>query len=131
MSYADEVIQGLKSIFEGFPEIPYACLFGSTLISNRPEGDIDILVGGHLDSDRRFYLMELIERRFNKKADIVVMDTRANEVCRKAFTKGKPIIVRDRDFFKRDALSTIWAYEDNWLVRKLREERVKKAFQNG
>ena len=104
---------------EGFPPSPKETLNDS---------DVDILIGGSLDSSEKLDLAMQLELILKRKVDIVLAAEASCEVLLNAFSKGLPIIINDILSLKKDYFKNFQHFDDRTMLRKIRIARIKSKY---
>ena len=122
--YIDEIRSELSQV-EG---IDYAYLFGSVLQRLLPDSDVDILVGGELDSNQKNSLAMNLALRLKRNVDIILAKEVSHELILKALSQGRPILIRKRDSLRQDYFRNYFLFDTNTSLRNIRMERIKRAY---
>ena len=126
-----EYIEKIKDVLSEYKSIDYAFLFGSILEKALPESDVDILIGAYLEPSKKADLAMKLALALRRKVDVVLQKEAPCEVVLKAFSKGKPVLVNDKNRLKKDYLRNFYLYEDTNSLRRLRISRIKRRHGYG
>ena len=127
VNYAKEI----KNTLPGYKNIAYAFLFGSILRTPLANSDVDILIGGRLDHSERTNLTMELELALKRKVDVVLQNEASCEIILKAFSKGKAVLINDKERLKKDYFRNFYLYDDTASLRQLRILRIKRRHSNG
>ncbi len=127
----ERYIEDFKKVFAETDSVSYAFIFGSSVKSLRPGGDVDILVGGRLSFAEKVDLAMKLESLIKRKVDIVQAQEAIPEIIMKAFSRGVKILVKNNEKLKEDYFKYLYAYEDGENLRRLRMERIRRKYNNG
>ena len=121
----------IKEVCSKVQHLDYAFLFGSLTKRMRPESDIDILLNGKLPSFQRIDLAMELEFILKRKVDIVLVQEASCELVLTAFSKGIPLLIRNKKNLKQDYLKNFYLYDDSRNLRAMRTSRIKKRYAHG
>ncbi|MBU1087510.1 MAG: nucleotidyltransferase domain-containing protein [Candidatus Omnitrophica bacterium] len=127
VNYAKQI----KDMLCGYKNIDYVFLFGSILGKPLVNSDVDILIGGHLDHSERTNLAMELELVLKRKVDVVLQNEASCEIILKAFSKGKAVLINDKERLKKDYFRNFYLYDDTSSLRHLRMLRIKRRHSNG
>jgi predicted nucleotidyltransferase len=130
-NFSQHVIEETKKAFLQFESIDYGFIFGSGTKILLPESDIDILIGGHLTISERIDLAMELELVLRRKIDIVLTKDASPELVLKAFSRGLPVMINNKENLKKDYFENLHVYEDTEGLRKLRISRIKRRYSHG
>ncbi len=127
-----EIVEKLKTFFEGKKEIPMAFLFGSAAAGREiPESDVDVAVwyGKEYSLQDTERLWREIETLLHRNVDLIILN-QARPAIAWAAMRGKTLIIRNYRLYLRKLLDFSLEAEDFrnfifelWtLRRKLRGE---------
>jgi predicted nucleotidyltransferase len=131
MPVANEIIETIDRTLRSIESIGYAFLFGSVLRRLLPESDIDILVGGELDFDRKLALIADLSTKLRRNVDIVYVREARCELVLKAMSEGILIFVRNSDILKQDYFTNWRCFDDSTSLRRIRMKRIKQQYAYG
>ena len=117
-----------KSLSKYKKKIDYAFLFGSILKKPLNTSDVDILLGANLNSFEKIDLAMELELILKRKVDVVLAKEAPCELVLKAFSKGLPVMINDKQRLKNDYFKNIHLYEDRNTLRNLRISRIKRKY---
>lgn len=117
-----------KSLSKYKKKIDYAFLFGSILKKPLPTSDVDLLLGANLSSFEKIDLAMELELILKRKVDVVLTKEASCELVLKAFSKGLPVMINDKQRLKNDYFTNIQLYDDRTTLRNLRLSRVKRKY---
>jgi predicted nucleotidyltransferase len=123
--YTRQINQSLTKYKE---RIDYAFLFGSILKKPLNTSDVDILLGANLNSFEKIDLAMELELILKRKVDVVLAKEAPCELVLKAFSKGLPVMINDKQRLKNDYFKNIHLYEDRNTLRNLRISRIKRKY---
>jgi predicted nucleotidyltransferase len=126
--HKDSILLEIKEILSEIEGIDYAYLFGSALKRLLPDSDIDILLGGDFDFDRRTSLAMELALRLKRNVDLVLAKEASYELILNALSQGRPIVINNRDFLKRDYFKSYFLFDANTPLREIRRHRVKEKY---
>lgn len=126
--HKDSILVEIKEILSEIGGIDYAYLFGSVLKSLLPDSDIDILLGGDFDFDRKTALTMELALRLKRNVDLVLAREASYELVLNALSHGRPIVINNRDSLKRDYLKSYFLFDANTPLREIRRHRVKEKY---
>jgi predicted nucleotidyltransferase len=124
-------IEKIKSVVSNRTGITYAILFGSALKHLLVHSDIDLLIGGDLDSSQKTDLSAALALKLRRPIDIVLTKDARCELILRAFSSGIPILVRDRERVKEDYLKHYRLCDQRDPLLRIRLERLKRVYGNG
>jgi predicted nucleotidyltransferase len=124
----NECIDEVRAVLSKVEGIDYAYLFGSALRRLLPDSDVDILVGGELDFDRKHNLSMRVSLRLKRDVDIVLAKEAPHELVLQVLSRGKPIVVHDREALEQDYYRNYLLFDQNAGLRAIRLARVKKKY---
>ncbi len=124
-------VKKIKDTLSGYKNIDYVFLFGSVLGKTLPDSDVDILIGGALDHSERINLAMELELVLKRKVDVVLQNEASCEIISKVFSKGKAVLINDKDILKKDYFKNFYRYEDTDSLRQLRILRIKRRHACG
>lgn len=125
------IVGKIRKIIKQHRSINYAFIFGSSLTNLLPESDIDILIGGRLSFIEKTNISAELESIFKRKVDMVLAKEACPEIIMKALSRGVPVIINNKDEFKRDYFYNFHLYEDRENLRRLRISRIKRRYRHG
>jgi len=125
----EEHIQKVKNVLRHYSKIAYAFLFGSYLNHPLEDSDVDILLGGSLDSSEKLDLAMELELILKRKVDIVMAAEASCELLLNALSKGLPLIINDKLSLKKDYFENFRLFDDRTMLRKLRTARIKSKYR--
>ena len=131
MKLLEEYINKIKDFLDKKEAISYAFIFGSILKEPLPQSDIDILIGGDIDSFERLDLSADLEMFLKKRVDLVVADQASCALLMEAFSKGRRIFVNNEKKLKKDYFQAYYRYEDWIYLRDISIDKLKKDAENG
>ena len=123
--YTRQINQSLTKYKE---RIDYAFLFGSILKKPLNTSDVDILLGANLNSFEKIDLAMELELILKRKVDVVLAKEAPCELVLKAFSKGLPVIINDKQRLKTDYFKNVHLFEDRTTLRNLRISRIKRKY---
>ncbi len=109
----------------------YAILFGSALKHLLAHSDIDLLIGGDLDSSQKTDLSAALALELRRPIDIVSTKEARCDVALRAFSSGILVAIRDKGKVKEDYFNCRRLCDQLRVLKKVRLERVKRAYGNG
>ena len=124
-------IKKIKELLSATKKIDYAFVFGSALRTPLPGSDVDILIGANLTSSERIDLAMKLELILKRKIDLVLAKEASCELVSKAFSKGMPVLINNKQSLKRDYLKNFYLYEEGTNLRQLRTSRIKRRYSYG
>ncbi len=124
----DSILAEIKESLSGIKDIDYAYLFGSVLKGMLPDSDIDILLGGDFDFNRKTALTMELALRLKRNVDLILTKEASYELILKAFSQGVAIVINDRDSLRKDYFKSYFLFDANTSLRKTRLERVKRIY---
>ena len=123
-NYRKKIISELKKILEKEKGIVFAYLFGS--ISNNTynsKSDIDVALFLEEDGDyfeKKLQIMEAIERKFKKSADVVILNNAKSSFLKYVIIKeGTVVLERKRDCRTNFEFKTMQEYFDYAPISKM------------
>ncbi|MBU1043278.1 MAG: nucleotidyltransferase domain-containing protein [Candidatus Omnitrophica bacterium] len=123
--------KAIKDLLCGYKNIDYVFLFGSVLGNPLANSDVDILIGGNLDHSARTNLAMELELVLKRKIDVVLQNEASCEIILKAFSKGKAVLINDKEKLKKDYFRNFYLYDDTASLRQLRMLRIKRRHSYG
>lgn len=127
----DEIVNKIDQVLRSVESIDYAFLFGSALRKLLPQSDIDILIGGEIDFDRRLLLTAELSRKLSRNTDLVLTKEARSELALKAMSQGTLIFVRNRETLKQDYNRHWRQFDDNTGLRMIKFARIQKQYAYG
>ena len=124
-------INKIKEACSRVKPINYAFLFGSVTKRMRPDSDIDILLDGKITSSQRINLAMELEFILKRKIDIVLAQEASCELVLTAFSRGIPLLIRNKRNLKQDYLKNFYLYDDGQNLREIRTARIKNRYVRG
>ena len=124
-------IEKIKSVLSGRGGVAYAILFGSALKHLLVHSDIDLLIGGDLDSSQKTDLSAALALELRRPIDIVSTREARCDVVLRAFSSGIPVAIRDKGKVKEDYFNCYRLCDQERLLKKVRLERLKRVYGNG
>lgn len=124
-------IEKIKSIISERKEITYAFLFGSALNRLLTHSDIDLLIGGDLDTNQKTDLSAELTLGLRRPVDIVLTKEAGSDVVLKAFSSGVPLVVYQKKKMKEDYLHHYRLRDQKNPSRRIRLERLKRVYGHG
>jgi predicted nucleotidyltransferase len=124
----EDYIKKTRDLLSKSKKIKYAFIFGSFLKRPLKNSDIDILLGADLNPFEQIDLAMELELILKRKIDLVQVKDASCELVLKAFSKGIPVLLNDKQSLKRDYFRNSCLYEDRTTLRKLRISRIKRKY---
>ncbi len=124
----EEFTKAINETLSKYERIDYAYIFGSFLKRPLKNSDIDILLGADLNPFEQIDLAMELELILKRKIDLVQVKDASCELVLKAFSKGIPVLLNDKQSLKRDYFRNSCLYEDRTTLRKLRISRIKRKY---
>ena len=109
----------------------YAILFGSALKRLLAHSDIDLLIGGDLDTSQKTDLSMALALELRRPVDIVLTKEARCDVVLRAFSSGIPLVVRDKKKVKEDYFNHYRLCDKEHPLKRVRFERLKRVYGNG
>lgn len=131
MMMIEDYIGKIREVLSKSKNIEYAFVFGSALRRLLPESDVDILIGGKLNSFERINLAFELELILKRKVDVVPAQEARCELILKALSTGLPVLINNKQCLKRDYFRNFYLYEDGFTLRKLRISKIKRRYGYG
>jgi len=131
MTMIEKYIGEIRKVLSEFEKIDYAFIFGSVLKKPLPGSDVDILVGAHLEPSGKIDLAMKLELILKRKVDVVPVKEAPCELVLKAFSKGLPVLINNRQKLKEDYFRNFHLYRDGTVLRRLRSLRLKRRYSYG
>lgn len=125
----DDILEKIESVLMPVKAVDYAFLFGSALHRLLPQSDIDILIGGDLDFDRRLLLTAELSIKLKRTVDVVLASEARCELVLKAMSQGKQIFVRKSEILKEDYIKNVRKLDDNTKLRRIRQDRIRQQYK--
>lgn len=126
-----EYIEKIREALPGSKNIDYAFIFGSVLKRPLPESDVDILIGAHLEASEKIDIAMKLELTLKRKVDLVLVREASCELILRAFSRGIPVLINNKQSLKRDYFRNFYLYEDGSTLRELRISKIKKRYNYG
>jgi len=131
MVMIEDYLEKIREVLSKSKNIEYAFIFGSVLRRLLPESDVDILIGGRLNSFERINLTFELELILKRKVDVVLAQEACCELVLKAFSTGLPVLVNNKQHLKRDYFRNFYLYEDGFALRELKISKIKRRYNYG
>ncbi len=125
-----DLLSEIKEVLTGVQGIHYAFLFGSALKRLLPDSDIDILIGGDLDFDAKTRLGMDLAVRLKRDVDVVLTKEAHCDVVLNAFSRGEPVLIRNRELLKEDYFKNYRLCDASTSLRKIRLDKIKEKYGN-
>ena len=124
-------IEKIKSIVSNRRGVAYAILFGSALKHLLVHSDIDLLIGGDLDTGQKTDLSAALALELRRPIDIVLTKEAHCDLVLRAFSSGIPLAVRDKERVKEDYFNCYRLCDQERPLKRARIERLKRVYGNG
>jgi len=124
-------IEKIKSVISGRSVVAYAILFGSALKHLLAHSDIDLLIGGDLNTSQKTDLSAALSLELRRPIDIVLAKEARCDLVLRAFSSGIPLAVRDKRKVKEDYFNCYRLCDQERLMKRVRLERLKRVYGNG
>jgi predicted nucleotidyltransferase len=124
-------IEKILSVVSSRREIAYAILFGSALKHLLAHSDIDLLIGGDLDTRQRMDLSATLALELRRPVDIVLTKEARCDLVLRAFSSGIPLAVRDQRKVREDYFHYYRLCDQERPLKMVRLERLKRVYGNG
>ena len=124
-------LKKIKEVCSKVNHLDYVFLFGSATKRMRPGSDVDILLNGKIISSQRIDLAMELEFILKRKVDIVLAQEASCELVLTAFSKGIPLLIRNKKNLKQDYLKNFYLYDDSRNLREMRTSRIKTRYAHG
>jgi len=124
-------IKKIESVISGRGRVAYAILFGSALRHLLSHSDIDLLIGGDLDTRQKTDLSAALSLALRRPIDIVLTKEARCDLVLRAFSSGIPLVVRDKRKVKEDYFNCYRLCDQERLMKRVRLERLKRVYGNG
>jgi uncharacterized protein len=126
------MIDELRRVLDKDPRIAFALLFGSRAQDvAHAQSDVDIAVGlapgSHLDALSLGSLVSKLETAAGRPVDVVLLDEAPPGLAYRVFRDGQPIIVRDREAFRKRLARAILDYLDFQPIEDVFTQGVLRA----
>ena len=126
-----EIIDKIDQVLRPVESVAYAFLFGSALQRLLPQSDIDILIGGTIDFDRKLLLTAELSGKLSRNTDLILVSEAQCELVLKAMSQGVLIFERNRETLKQDYIRNWRCYDDNTSLRRIRFARIHQEYAYG
>jgi predicted nucleotidyltransferase len=126
-----EIIDKIDQVLGPVESVAYAFLFGSALQRLLPQSDIDILIGGTIDFDRKLLLTAELSSKLSRNTDLILVSEAQCELVLKAMSQGVLIFERNRETLKQDYIRNWRCYDDNTSLRRIRFTRIHQEYAYG
>ena len=123
-------IEKIKSIVSSRKGVAYAILFGSALKHLLAHSDIDLLIGGDLDTGQKTDLSAALALELRRPIDIVLTKEARCDLVLRAFSSGIPLAVCDKRKVKEDYFNCYRLCDQEHLLKRVRFERLKRVYGN-
>jgi len=124
-------IEKIISVVSNRKKVAYAILFGSALKHLLAHSDIDLLIGGDLDTGQKTDLLAALALELHRPIDIVLTKEAHCDLVLRAFSSGIPLAVRDKGRVKEDYFSCYRLCDQERPLKRVRIERLKRVYGNG
>jgi len=124
-------IEKIKSVISSRRGVAYAILFGSALKHLLAHSDIDLLIGGDLNTSQKTDLSAALSLELRRPIDIVLAKEARCDLVLRAFSSGIPLAVRDKRKVKEDYFNCYRLCDQERLMKRVRLERLKRVYGNG
>ena len=131
MTSTQEIVDIIEKALRPDESVRYAFLFGSAVSGLRRESDIDVLVGGDFDFDRRLTLSAALSTGLKRSVDLVPEKETRSQLVLKAMSQGILIFTKDWKALKQDYLRHWRACDDATTLTRMRIERIKREYGYG
>jgi len=125
---SEEYIKKIREALSKFKRIDYAFIFGSVLKRPLQDSDVDILLGADLNTFEKIDLAMELELILKRKVDVVLVNEASCELVLKAFSKGLPVLINNKQSLKRDYFRNVYLFEDRSSLRELGILRIKRKY---
>jgi predicted nucleotidyltransferase len=124
-------IEKIISVISSRKRIAYAILFGSALKHVLAHSDIDLLIGGDLNTDQKTDLSAALSLELRRPIDVVLTKEARCDLVLRAFSSGIPLAVRDQGKLKEDYFHYYRLCDQERPLKRVRFERLKRVYGNG
>jgi len=124
-------IEKIISVVSNRREVAYTILFGSALKHLLAHSDIDLLIGGDLDTGQKTDLSAALALELRRPIDIVLTKEAQCDLVLRAFSSGIPLAVRDKERVKEDYFNCYRLCDQERPLKRARIERLKRVYGNG
>jgi len=124
-------IKKIESVISGRGRVAYAILFGSALRHLLSHSDIDLLIGGDLDTRQKTDLSAALSLALRRPIDIVLTKEARCDLVLLACSSGIPLFGRDKRKVKEDYFNCYRLCDQERLMKRVRLERLKRVYGNG
>jgi predicted nucleotidyltransferase len=124
-------IEKIISVVSSRRGIAYAVLFGSALKHLLAHSDIDLLIGGNLDTNQKIDLSATLALQLRRSVDIVLTKEARCDLVLRALSSGIPLAVRDQRKVKEDYFHYYRLCDQGQPLKRVRLERLKRVYGNG
>jgi predicted nucleotidyltransferase len=126
-----EIIDTIDKVLGPVESIAYAFLFGSALQRLLPQSDIDIMIGGKLDFDRKLLLTAELSGKLSRDTDLILVSEAQCELVLKGMSQGVLIFERNGETLKQDYIRNWRYFDDNTGLRRIRFARIQQEYAYG
>ena len=123
-------IEKIKYIVSSRRGVAYAILFGSARKHLLAHSDIDLLIGGDLDTGQKTDLSAALALELRRPIDIVLTKEARCDLVLRAFSSGIPLAVCDKRKVKEDYFNCYRFCDQERPLKRVRFERLKRVYGN-